>query len=90
MFLLKKQKQKQKTKFRLRKKYEIETKMNWQKQQLNNTALEEVKQRDILMALDRNDVILLSFKIKLFKTQKYNSIHGSNFLGNWEFSHNLY
>lgn len=37
--------------------------MNWQKQQLNNTALEAVKQRDILMALDRNDVILLSFKI---------------------------
>ena len=60
-----KKKKKKKTKFRLRKKYEIETKMNWQKQQLNNTALEEVKQRDILMALDRNDVILLSFKIKL-------------------------
>ena len=63
--LKKKNKAKQETKFRLRKKYEIETKMNWQKQQLNNTALEEVKQRDILMALDRNDVILLSFKIKL-------------------------
>lgn len=60
-----KKEQKQKTKFRLPKKYEIEAKMNWQKQQLNNTALEEVKQRDILMALDRNDVTLLSFKIKL-------------------------